>query len=197
MRIGILLPSLFAATLLSTVALADNNDDNNDKGALRGSSAKERVVRESRSRDAKERAHVQTKETSIRPASKAPAKLADKRGCSTDDGSSCSKTGEKAVKTQQIQSQKVGEAKMPSRLLDRGCATEDGNGCSSSSKPHADGAGKASGGERAYMVQSAKSAQTTEEIMKMRKEVDAKRMLDMLKLKMCARDGSCGDANDF
>ena len=196
MRIGILLPSLFAATLLSTVALADNNDDNNDKGTLRGSSAKERVVRESRSREAKERAHAQTKET-VRPASKAPAKLADKRGCSTDDGSSCSKAGEKAVKTQQIQSQKVGEAKMPSRLLERGCATEDGNGCSSSSKPHADGASKASGGQRPYMVQSADNAAITEEIMKMRKEVDAKRLLDMLKLKMCARDGSCGDAEDF
>ena len=67
MRMSILLPSLFAASLLTTAALADRNSDDNDKAPLRAS--KDRVVREARSQEAKEaRARVQTKDAT--PAAK-------------------------------------------------------------------------------------------------------------------------------
>lgn len=201
MRMSILLPSLFAASLLTTAALADRNSDDNDKAPLRAS--KDRVVREARSQEAKEaRARVQTKDAT--PAAKsgsqkttAAAKLADKRGCSTDDGSSCSRSSARSEKAAKTATTKAAtQVKMPSFLQQKGCATEDGSSCSSSTKAAA-AKGTTASGDGRYMVGSkARNASVSETILKLRREVDEKAFLDMMNIMTCKRSGSCGETPD-
>ena len=123
-------------------------------------------------------------------------KLAQKHGCSTDDGSSCSsKTSERTVKAPVTTTDKASARVAPTKVreLQRGCSTEDGSGCTSSAK-HEDGSTKQTGGARQYVVQTdPKAAAIADEIMKMRAKVDAERILDMLKLQMCARKGTCDE----
>jgi hypothetical protein len=200
MRTSILLPCVFAATLLSTVALAER-PENVDREPHKGSAVKERVIRETRSHEAVEkRQRAQTKDTSVKSRTKAPEKVSPgaSRGCTTDDGGSCStRSSEKSVKPAATTSSAKAATQAPARLQqkDRGCSTDDGGGCTSK---RADGSTKETGGARTYIVQTnARDQLVADEIMKMRAKVDAERILDMLKIELCTRNGSCNNAEDF
>ena len=197
MRISFLLPSFFAATLLSTVALAER-PDNTDR-PHRGSAVKERIVRESRSREAKEaRQRVQSKDspTKATPERRAPERLSEKRGCATNDGGSCSRSSGRADKTVTTKTAKS-STPMPSRVRDakRGCATDDGSSCTSSRATNK--TTKAASGESQHVVAGRNSAEQTDYMMKMRAKIEADRLLDKLNLKSCARAGTCGEAQDM
>lgn len=195
MHARILLPSLFAATLLSSAALAERSD--NDGRSPARSSVKERVMRESRSPEARER--VQSRETQARPRSEraAPARLSEKRGCTTDDGGSCSSGRTRADRTaSQTKTTKASAPAMPTRIqTQRGCSTDDGNGCSSSSKSDKTAAVPAASTSSKHVVAKIDRASRllAEEMMKMRLKIEAERLLDMLNIRTCQRKGTCGE----
>jgi len=198
MHARILLPSLFAATLLSSVALADRNDS--DDRSPTKSSIKERVLREARSPEARER--VQSKEAPVRVKTEraAPAKLTEKRGCATDDGGSCSSSRSKAADKSASQTKAAAKSSapsMPTKLqAQRGCSTDDGNGCSSSSqKSEKSSAQTASADLSKHVVARTDrwSKALADEMMQMRLKIEAERLLDMLNIRTCMRKGTCGE----
>jgi hypothetical protein len=193
MHARILLPTLFAATLLSTAALAERNDsdDRTPKSAL-----KERVVRETRSNERAERVQ---KETPAKVSSQraAPPRLQEKRGCATDDGGSCAPSRSERTQKSAAAETKGSKMKMPTKIqTQRGCATEDGSGCSATSQPKAADRGtESSAGASKHVVQKAGSwsKPLVDEMMRMRAKIEAERILDMLNLSVCTRKGTCGE----
>ena len=190
MHARILLPSLVAATLLSTAAWADRNDSD-DRTPTR-TTVKERIVKESRTREATER--VQTKKeapTKARSERAAPQRLAEKRGCTTEDGGSCSAKSERTTKTVETKSH-ASMPSMPARLQAmRGCSTDDGSGCTSSAERTVRSESKSSSDRHLVEKTNRTNQQLVDQMMKMRLKIEGERMLDMLKIQSCKRHGSC------
>src|SRR5262245_10047324 len=192
MHARILLPSLFAAALISTAAFAERTD--NDEGAPIRSSAKERVVRESRAPEARER--VQHKDvSSVKPVKEraAPARLQTERGCATEDGGSCSKK-DTTQKTAAKSSSRANILSMPARLqAQRGCTTDDGSGCSSSEPKTKQTSSSSASTDSKHLVGKGGSQQLKDTMMRMRLEIEVNRILDMLMIGNCQRNGNCGE----
>ena len=189
MHARILLPSIVAATLLSTAAWADRNDS--DDRTPNRTTVKERIVKESRTREATER--VQTKKDApakARSERAAPQRLAEKRGCTTEDGGSCSAKSERTTKTASTKSH-ASMPSMPARLQAmRGCSTEDGSGCTVAEKKQRSES-KSSSDRHLVEKTNRTNQQLVDQMMKMRLQIEGARMLDMLKIQSCKRHGSC------